>query len=59
MMPGLDPNPIYDETAWRHGFAPMPDPERLPGDRDELVRVVYTGHGIGHAYRDDFRVVPL
>lgn len=30
-----------------------------PGDRDDLVRVIYTGHGIGHTYRDDFRIVPL
>ena len=55
----MSESPIYDETAWQHGFAPMPDPERLPGDRDDLVRIVYTGHGIGHTYRDDFRVVPL
>ena len=27
--------------------------------RDELVRVVYTGHGLGHTYREDFRVIPL
>jgi len=55
----MSESPIYDETAWQHGFAPMPEPETQPGDRDALVRVVYTGHGIGHTYRDDFRVVPL
>lgn len=56
-MTDHDPTPIYTDTAWRHGFAPMPEPQ--PGDRDDLVRVIYTGHGIGHTYRDDFRIVPL
>jgi len=57
-MTDLDPTPIYTDTAWRHGFAPMPEPQ--PGDRDDLVRVVFTRDTRNLAnYPADIRVIPL
>jgi len=47
-MDDLNLQPIYEATAFDHGFAPMPH------DTDEPVAVVYTGHGINHGdYRPD------
>jgi len=57
-MDDLNLQPIYEATAFDHGFAPMRwdlgvEVAPQPNYCVELVATVYTGHGLGHTYRPD------